>query len=129
MKMRILVTAFGIATLCQAAAANEICRALAGKHYSDAMMTCRRTAERIKCSAYCDHFYENPLSQMIDVSKIEAHGACYRTRQLPCEIERDFARNECEQVAERRLHDDWKGCSFDNVEQAVSGPLLAPLLE
>ena len=92
-------------------------------------MTCRRTAERIKCSAHCDHIYENPQSQMTDASRMEAHGVCYRTHQLPCEIERDFARNECEQVAERRFQDDWKGCSFNNVEQAVIGPLLAPIWE
>ena len=97
-------------------AAEITCHDYAQQQYDHATALCKENANRIACSAYCNHqgVEEHGDSLItIDPQYRTKWDECYRKDQLPCEIARDYSRNQCLELALRRFQDHWNQCPND----------------
>ena len=119
MKLRIFlfVLALTAALHFHVGATQNACERLSVQQYLNAVQLCRHNAERINCWGYCRHLaspeFDDPEFHVVAEENQEAMKVCYRTLQLPCEVKRDFALNDCLVTADQRHQDHWNSCASD----------------
>ena len=118
----VLMISFLLAPSPLVAATNAPCYNNATIHYQNARGLCHHNAERINCHDYCLHLQHNPVPKLpgymglirhefATQAETDAWVECIQKYEIPCLVNRDFALNQCLEITERRLQDEWSQCA------------------